>query len=77
MPIGASSFFDSNYVALILEWVTILILVLYALFALLIVRQVSLMSSTLITPVSPILKAFSIVHAGFAIGFILLGFGLL
>lgn len=45
-----------------------IILVLYSLFALLIVRQVTLMSRALVTPVSPIVKAFSIIHAGFAIG---------
>lgn len=55
----------------------LLILVFYAIFALLIVRQVDLMSKTLITKVSPVLKAFSILHAGFAIGLIILVWGIL
>lgn len=55
----------------------LLILTFYAIFALLIVRQVDLMSRTLITPISPIVKAFSIIHAGLAIGFWVLIFGTL
>ena len=55
----------------------LLILTFYAIFALLIVRQVDLMSRTLITPISPLVKAFSIIHAGFAIGFLVLIFGTL
>lgn len=55
----------------------LLILTFYAIFALLIVRQVDLMSRTLITPISPLVKAFSIIHAGFAIGFLVLMFGTL
>lgn len=51
------------------------ILIFYAIFALLIVRQVDLMSKTLNTPVSPLVKAFAIVHAGFAIGIIFLVWG--
>ncbi len=61
----------------ILKGAILLILVFYCIFALLIVRQVDLMSKTLITPVSPILKAISIVHAGFAIGLIILAWGVL
>ncbi|MDP3758114.1 MAG: hypothetical protein Q8Q86_00185 [Candidatus Daviesbacteria bacterium] len=55
----------------------LIILALYAIFALMIVRQVDLMSKTLITKVSPYLKAFSIVHTGFAIGLIILAWGIL
>lgn len=50
-----------------LRLVVFIILSIYSLFALLIVRQVSLMSNTLITPVSSVVKFISIVHAGFAI----------
>lgn len=55
----------------------LLILVFYAIFALIVVRQVDLMSKTLITGVSPIIKAFSILHAGFVIGLIVLAWGML
>lgn len=59
------------------KWGVLIILFFYAIFALIIVRQVSLMSKTLLTPVSPIVKAVSILHAGFAIGLIVLFYGLL
>ncbi|MBI2020610.1 hypothetical protein HYS94_04280 [Candidatus Daviesbacteria bacterium] len=55
----------------------LLILIFYAIFALMIVRQVDLMGKTLITPVSPILRAFAIVHAGVAIGLVVLAWGIL
>lgn len=55
----------------------LIILIFYAIFSLLIVRQVDLMSKTLISSVSPIVKAFSIVNAGIALGLILLVWGIL
>lgn len=55
----------------------LIILVFYAIFGLIIVRQVDLMSKTLITKVSPIVKAISIIHAGFALGLIALVWGIL
>lgn len=53
------------------------VLFFYAIFALLVLRQVDIMSKTLITPVSPIVRAVSIVHAGLAIGLWVLVFGIL
>lgn len=50
----------------------LIILVFYAIFALMIIRQVDLMRKTLITPVSKLLSAISIIHAGFTIGLIVL-----
>lgn len=49
----------------------------YFIFSLIVVRQVSLMTETLITEVSPVIKAFSIIHAGLALGIIILLIGLL
>ena len=69
--------FDFESVLIFLKTTILLILVFYAIFALLIVRQVDLMSKTLITEMSPILKAFSIIHAGVAIGLIVLAWGIL
>ena len=69
--------FDSEAVLIFLKAAILLILVFYAIFALMVVRQVDLMSKTLITRASPVLKAFSIVHAGFAIGLIILTWGIL
>lgn len=56
--------------------VGILILaVLYFIFSLIVVRQVSLMTEILMTEVSPILRFFSIVHAGLALGIVVLFIG--
>ncbi len=71
---GLMGFFT---MAVLIKISILLILFFYAIFALLIVRQVDLMSRTLITPISPLIKAFSIIHAGFAIGFLVLIFGTL
>jgi len=51
--------------------------VFYFAFSLVVVRQVSLMTETLITEVAPLLRAFSIIHAGISLGIILLFIGLL
>lgn len=69
--------FDFEAVLVFLKAAILIILVFYAIFALMIVRQVDLMSKTIISKVSPILKAFSIIHAGFAIGLIVLAWGIL
>ena len=50
---------------------------LYFVFSLIVYRQVVLMTETLITEVTPLLRAFSILHAGLALGIILLLIGLL
>ncbi len=71
------NFFESEAISLFLKAAILIILAFYAIFALMVVRQVDLMSKTLITKVSPILKAFSILHAGVAIGLIVLAWGIL
>lgn len=60
-----------------LNFAVLTLLTFYAIFALLVVRQVDLMSKTLITPVSPVVRAFSIAHAGVAVGLIFLVVGML
>lgn len=78
MPITTQvSLFNPQATLFFLKMAILLILVFYAIFALIIVRQVDLMSKTLITNVSPILKAFSIIHAGFAASLIILAWGIL
>lgn len=69
--------FDSVFTLFLLKIAILVIFIFYAIFALLIVRQVDLMGKTLITPVSPLVKALAIIHAGFAIGSIILSIGLL
>lgn len=55
----------------------VIMAVLYFIFSLIVVRQVNLMTDTLITEVTPILRAFSILNAGLALGVIILLIGLL
>lgn len=49
---------------------------LYFIFALLVVRQVALMTDTLYTETSPLLHALAILHAGIALGILILFIGL-
>lgn len=75
MPITQSTIiFD---LVLFVKIAILIILLLYVIFSLIIARQVDLMVKTLITPVSPIIKAISIVNIGFAIGFFVLAIGIL
>ena len=66
------NFFGSVLVLFFLKIAILILLVFYAIFALLIVRQVNLMAKTLITGLAPIINIFAIVHAFFAIGLIFL-----
>lgn len=75
--ITPGSFFTSEVFLFLLKGAVLLFLIFYAIFALLIVRQVDLMIKTLITPVSPKVKMLSIVNAGIAIGLIFLAWGVL
>lgn len=77
MPTDTTRFLNSEVVLSFIKLIILIILLFYAIFALLIVRQVDLMSKTLITRVSPIVRFISIVHAGFAIGLIILAWGIL
>ena len=69
--------FRSGIFLVFLKGVILLFLIFYAIFALLIVRQVDLMIKTLITPVSLKVRALAIVNAGVAIGLIILAWGVL
>lgn len=77
MPTGTTNLLNVDFILSFGKVAILLILVFYAIFALLIVRQVDLMSKTLITNVSPIIRAISLIHAGFAIGLIFLIWGIL
>ncbi len=69
--------FDFESVFIVFKGVILLILIFYAIFSLIIVRQADLMSKTLITKVSPLVKVLAIIHAGFALGLIVLAWGIL
>ncbi len=71
------SLISNDYILIFAKGAILLILVFYAIFSLIIVRQVDLMSKTLITRVSPLVKGIAVVHAGLAIGLIILAYGLL
>lgn len=71
------NFLNSAAMLIFLKMATLLILFFYAIFALIIIRQVDLMSKTLITNLSPIVRSIAIIHAGFAIGLIILAWGIL
>ncbi|MDD2822577.1 MAG: hypothetical protein PHQ59_00715 [Candidatus Daviesbacteria bacterium] len=50
---------------------------LYFIFSLIVVRQINLMTDTLITEVAPYLRAFAIIHSGISLGIIILFIGFL
>lgn len=69
--------FSSEAVLIFLKTAILIILVFYAIFALMIVRQVDLMGKTLITDISPAVKVLAIAHAIVAIGLIVLAWWIL
>lgn len=77
MPTTQFSLFDSEPILIFLKIAILIILVFYAIFALIIVRQVDLMGKTLISDLSPIVKAIAIINAGLSIGLIVLAWGIL
>ncbi len=68
MQVTNDSLINPLVVTYIVKTAIYIIVIFYAIFALVVVRQVALMSQTLITPVSPIVKGIAIIHGGFAIG---------
>ncbi len=57
--------------------VFVMIAIMYFIFSLIVVRQVKLMTDTLMTEGTPILIGISIIHAGLALGIIILFIGIL
>lgn len=68
------TFFSNFYI--ILKGFFLLAFIMYFLFSLVIIRQVQLLTDIVITEISPVLRALTILHAGFALGIIVLFFGL-
>ena len=77
MEVANTSFFNNIFVLSFGKGAILLILIFYAIFSLIIIRQVDLMGKTLITNISPTIKALAIVHSGVAIGLIILSWGIL
>lgn len=69
MPTQAD-FFNSEIALGAIKAIILLILIFYAIFSLIIIRQVDLMSKTLISGISSILKLTTLINAIFAIGLI-------
>lgn len=77
MPIGATYFLNNDLILTFGKWAILLILLVYAIFALIIIRQVDLMSKTLITNLSPVVRLLAIIHAILAIGLLFLAWRIL
>lgn len=82
MPIDQTVFVTTGGINLAWLWwstkfLVILLASSYFFFSLVIVRQINLMTETLMTESSPLLRAFAIIHAGLALGIIILFIGIL
>ena len=77
MEVTTGGFLNNTYVLFFTKSAILILLVLYGIFALIIVRQVDLMSKTLITPVAPVVKLFALLHAFFVLGLIFLALAIL
>jgi len=55
-------------------WILILA-ALYFVFSLIVIRQIHLMTEIVMTEAAPIMRAFSIIHAGLALGIVILFIG--
>ncbi|MCL5784448.1 MAG: hypothetical protein M1142_03790 [Patescibacteria group bacterium] len=71
------SLFSTQGILLLGKFGVLTLIIFYFIFSLIIVRQVKLMTETLMTEVTPLLRAFAILHAGFALGIIILFIGYL
>ena len=72
MPANAIDLLNNNYILFFGKGAILILLVFYAIFALIIIRQVDLMGKTLITGIAPVIKILAVIHAVFAIGLIFL-----
>ncbi len=76
-PSLVGSFIASNIFLITIKVTILLILLFYAIFALLIIKQVSVMVKTVITGISPLLMGIAIFNALFALVLIVLAAGVL
>jgi len=77
MEVGIQTFLNNEFVSSFGKGAILLILIFYAIFSLIIIKQVDLMGKTLITPISKIIRAIAILHSGVIIGLIILAWGIL
>lgn len=72
MEVNAGNILNMDYILTFGKGAILILLVLYAIFSLIIVRQVDLMNKTLITNISTLIKTFSIMHFIFVLALIML-----
>ena len=71
----ATPIFSTQMVLDVVGIAVIILAFLYFIFSLIVVRQVNLMTETVITEVAPLLRAFAIIHSGLALGIVILFIG--
>ena len=69
--------FFSLSLGFFLKAIFVLLLVFYLVFAIIILRQVQIMSNTLVTPFSPILRFVAIFHLGLVLASLMITFALI
>lgn len=72
MQAVTGGFLNNAYILFFVKGAILILLALYAIFALIIVRQVDLMSKTLITSIAGLVKSVALLHAFFVLGLIFL-----
>ena len=77
MPANAIDLLNNSYILFFGKGAILILLIFYAIFALIIIRQVDLMGKTLITGIAPIIRVLAVIHAVFAIGLIFLALTIL
>ncbi len=71
MPLDNNLTTIADGILFVFKIIFVFLTALYFIFSLIIVRQVKLMTETLITEVSPVLRVFTILHAVAALGLII------
>ncbi len=78
MPTNTELFLPGgDYLNAFIKGAILLILFFYLIFSLIIVRQTQLMSKTLITNISALVRGIAIINVGLAVGLIVLAWGVL
>lgn len=72
MPGSTIDLLNNGYFLFFGKVAVLILLIFYAIFSLLIVRQVDLMGKTLSTPIGSLVKIIAIIHAFVALGLIFL-----
>lgn len=77
MPITGNNLLNNDLILTFGKGAILIILIFYAIFSLIIIRQVDLMKKTLVTNLGSLVVVIATVHAIFAIGLIILAWWIL